>query len=187
MLAPAEMEPSPPPQGAETRDQRHQRLLAQLQAAAAPLLEQMADTLADAPDREIFRSAGPGCATWGNRSPPPPSRPAWATGKRGPRRRRRRLPVLPGRRRLHRPAAPRRLQPQRHAPPSPRLLPLRRLWPGALPERHVHLGEISSFRPSVLHVAVYADNLPLHGWPELHDPWDELIHHDPFGQRVSAA
>jgi hypothetical protein len=50
------MEPSPPPQGAETRDQRHQRLLAQLQAAAAPLLEQMADTLADAPDREIFRS-----------------------------------------------------------------------------------------------------------------------------------
>jgi hypothetical protein len=50
------MEPSPPPQGAETRDQRHRRLLAQLQAAAAPLLEQMADTLADAPDREIFRS-----------------------------------------------------------------------------------------------------------------------------------
>ena len=56
MLAPAEMEPSPPPQGAETRDQRHQRLLAQLQAAAAPLLEQMADALVDAPDRETFRS-----------------------------------------------------------------------------------------------------------------------------------
>jgi type VI protein secretion system component VasF len=50
------MEPSPPPQGAETRDLRRQRLLAQLQAAAAPLLEQMADTLTDAPDREIFRS-----------------------------------------------------------------------------------------------------------------------------------
>jgi type VI protein secretion system component VasF len=56
VLTPAEMEPSPPPQGAETRDLRRQRLLAQLQAAAAPLLEQMADTLTDAPDREIFRS-----------------------------------------------------------------------------------------------------------------------------------
>jgi type VI protein secretion system component VasF len=56
VLAPAEMGPSPPPQGAETLDQRRQRLLAQLRAAAAPLLEQMADTLADAPDREIFRS-----------------------------------------------------------------------------------------------------------------------------------
>jgi len=56
MLSPVEIEPLPAPQGAETRDQRHQRLLAQLQAAAAPLLEQMADTLADAPDREIFRS-----------------------------------------------------------------------------------------------------------------------------------
>jgi len=57
VLTPAAMEPSPAPQGAETRDQRRRRLLAQLQAAAAPLLEQMADTLADAPDREIFRSA----------------------------------------------------------------------------------------------------------------------------------
>lgn len=56
MLTPAEMGPSPPPQGAETRDRRRRRLLARLQAAAAPLLEQMADTLADAPDREIFRS-----------------------------------------------------------------------------------------------------------------------------------
>jgi type VI protein secretion system component VasF len=56
VLTPAEMEPSPPPQGAETREQRRQRLLAQLQAAAAPLLGQMADALADAPDREIFRS-----------------------------------------------------------------------------------------------------------------------------------
>ncbi len=56
MLAPAEIAPSPAPQGDETRDQRRRRLLQQLQAAAAPLLEQMADTLADAPDREIFRS-----------------------------------------------------------------------------------------------------------------------------------
>lgn len=56
MLTPAEAEPSSAPRGAETRDQRRQRLLAQLQAAAAPLLEQMADTLADAPDREVFRS-----------------------------------------------------------------------------------------------------------------------------------
>ena len=56
MLTPAEMDPLPPPYGAETRDQRRRRLLAQLQATAAPLLEQMADTLADAPDREVFRS-----------------------------------------------------------------------------------------------------------------------------------
>ena len=44
------------PSVAETRDQRRQRLLTQLQAQAAPLLEQMADTLVDAPDRELFRS-----------------------------------------------------------------------------------------------------------------------------------
>jgi len=56
MLTPVEIGPSPTPQAAEARAQRRQRLLEQLQAAAAPLLEQMADTLADAPDREIFRS-----------------------------------------------------------------------------------------------------------------------------------
>jgi len=42
--------------GAETRSERRRRILAQLQAKAAPLLEQMADTLVDAPDRELFRS-----------------------------------------------------------------------------------------------------------------------------------
>jgi type VI protein secretion system component VasF len=56
MLTPVETGPSPTPQAAEARAQRRQRLLQQLQAAAAPLLEQMADTLVDAPDREIFRS-----------------------------------------------------------------------------------------------------------------------------------
>jgi len=56
MLTPVETDPSPTPQAVESRDQRRQRLLQQLQAAVAPLLEQMADTLADAPDREIFRS-----------------------------------------------------------------------------------------------------------------------------------
>lgn len=56
MLTPASTAPSPTPQVVESRDQRRQRLLQQLQAAAAPLLEQMADTLTDAPDREIFRS-----------------------------------------------------------------------------------------------------------------------------------
>lgn len=40
----------------ETRDQRRQRILADLQARAHPLLEKMADTLVDAPDRELFRS-----------------------------------------------------------------------------------------------------------------------------------
>jgi hypothetical protein len=43
-------------QGAETRAERRRRILAQLQAQAAPLLEQMADTLVDAPDHELFRS-----------------------------------------------------------------------------------------------------------------------------------
>jgi hypothetical protein len=43
-------------QGAETRAECRRRILAQLQAQAAPLLEQMADTLVDAPDRELFRS-----------------------------------------------------------------------------------------------------------------------------------
>ena len=41
---------------AETREQRRLRILAQLQAQAAPWLEQMADTLVDAPDRELFRA-----------------------------------------------------------------------------------------------------------------------------------
>jgi hypothetical protein len=38
------------------RAEHRQRLLAQLQAAAAPLLEALADTLVDAPDRELFRA-----------------------------------------------------------------------------------------------------------------------------------
>jgi hypothetical protein len=49
--------PSPEPsQGVESRAERRQRILAQLQAQAAPLFEHMADTLVDAPDRELFRS-----------------------------------------------------------------------------------------------------------------------------------
>jgi hypothetical protein len=40
----------------EDRAARRQRLLARLQAQAAPLLEQLADTLVDAPDRELFRA-----------------------------------------------------------------------------------------------------------------------------------
>jgi hypothetical protein len=39
-----------------TRQQRRQQLLALLQAQATPLLEQMADAIVDAPDRELFRS-----------------------------------------------------------------------------------------------------------------------------------
>jgi len=41
---------------AKGRAARRRRILAQLQAQAAPLLEQLADTLADAPDRELFRA-----------------------------------------------------------------------------------------------------------------------------------
>jgi hypothetical protein len=40
----------------EDRAVRRQRLRAQLQAQAAPLLEQLADTRSDAPDRELFRA-----------------------------------------------------------------------------------------------------------------------------------
>lgn len=56
MLPPAEMGPSPTPQGDETRAQRRQRLRQQLLDQVLPLVEQMADALVDAPDREIFRS-----------------------------------------------------------------------------------------------------------------------------------
>jgi len=41
---------------AESRDQRRQRFRQQLLDQVVPLVEQMADTLVDAPDREIFRS-----------------------------------------------------------------------------------------------------------------------------------
>jgi hypothetical protein len=57
MLPPPTSPPYPTAPGDETRADRRHRLLQQLQATAAPLLEQMADTLADAPDRALFRSA----------------------------------------------------------------------------------------------------------------------------------
>lgn len=41
---------------AETREQRRQRILAQLQVQATPLLEEMADLLVDASDQQLFRS-----------------------------------------------------------------------------------------------------------------------------------
>jgi hypothetical protein len=53
MLPTGPSAPSPLP---EDRTARRQRLLARLQEQAAPLLEQLADTLADAPDRELFRA-----------------------------------------------------------------------------------------------------------------------------------
>jgi len=56
MLPTAASAPLPASEVVETRDQRRRRLLGQLQATAAPLLEQMADTLVDAPDGELFRS-----------------------------------------------------------------------------------------------------------------------------------
>ncbi len=48
--------PPPDSPAAADRTERRQRILAQLQAQAAPLLERLADTLVDAPDRELFRS-----------------------------------------------------------------------------------------------------------------------------------
>jgi len=56
MLPAAAPDPSAIPEGAEARDRRRQRLRQQLLAKALPLIDQMADTLADAPDRELFRS-----------------------------------------------------------------------------------------------------------------------------------
>ena len=56
MLTPAETVPSPTPQAVESRDQRRQRLHQQVLDQVLPLVEQMTDTLVDAPDREIFRS-----------------------------------------------------------------------------------------------------------------------------------
>jgi hypothetical protein len=52
MLPPDTKAPSPTPEAAESR-----RLRQQILARALPLIDQMADTLADAPDRELFRSA----------------------------------------------------------------------------------------------------------------------------------
>jgi hypothetical protein len=57
MLPTTALPSSPTPQGGESRAERRCRLLQQLHEAAAPLLEQMADTLVDAPDRELFRAA----------------------------------------------------------------------------------------------------------------------------------
>jgi hypothetical protein len=56
MLTCAETDRSPAPEVDESRAQRRQRLRQQLLDQVRPLVEQMADTLADAPDREIFRS-----------------------------------------------------------------------------------------------------------------------------------
>jgi hypothetical protein len=56
MLPPAVPAPSATSEAVESRDQRRQRLRQQLLAHALPLIDQMADALADAPDGELFRS-----------------------------------------------------------------------------------------------------------------------------------
>jgi hypothetical protein len=56
MLPPVANTPSSTAEAVESRDQRRRRLYQQLLARALPLLDQMADTLADAPDAELFRS-----------------------------------------------------------------------------------------------------------------------------------
>ena len=56
MLATPASTPSPTAEVPETPAQRRQRLRGQLQVLAAPLLQQMADTLADAPEPELFRA-----------------------------------------------------------------------------------------------------------------------------------
>jgi hypothetical protein len=56
MLATATLGPSTTAEGAETPDQRRHHLRQQLLAQALPLLDQMVDTLVEAPDSELFRS-----------------------------------------------------------------------------------------------------------------------------------
>jgi hypothetical protein len=56
MLASPVSPPSPAADVHETAARRSHRLLGQLQAVAAPLLEQMAQALAEAPDQELFRA-----------------------------------------------------------------------------------------------------------------------------------
>lgn len=56
MLPPAAPPPFATSEAVESRDQRRQRLRQQLLAQALPLIDRMADALADAPDRELFRS-----------------------------------------------------------------------------------------------------------------------------------
>jgi hypothetical protein len=56
MLSSAAKTPSPIPEVVETRDQRRQRLRQHLRDQALPLLDQMADTLVEVPDGELFRS-----------------------------------------------------------------------------------------------------------------------------------
>ena len=57
MLPADQKAPLPTPEAVETRDQRRRRLRQHILARALPLIDQMADALADAPDRELFRSA----------------------------------------------------------------------------------------------------------------------------------
>lgn len=56
MLPPLQTDTLPIPEVEESRDQRRQRLRQHLLAQALPLIDQMADTLTDAPDRELFRT-----------------------------------------------------------------------------------------------------------------------------------
>lgn len=56
MLSSTTNPPSATSEGSESPGQRRLRLRQQLLAQALPLLEQMAETLADAPDGELFRS-----------------------------------------------------------------------------------------------------------------------------------
>ena len=56
MLPLAVSPPSATSEALEPRDQRRQRLRQQILERVLPLVEQMADTLVDSPDREIFRS-----------------------------------------------------------------------------------------------------------------------------------
>jgi hypothetical protein len=56
MLAATTTPPSAISEAVESRDQRAQRLRQHLLAQVLPLLDQMVDTLVEAPDHQLFRS-----------------------------------------------------------------------------------------------------------------------------------
>lgn len=102
MLASPDSTSSPTADVSESRAQRRQRLLQQLQALTAPLLEQMADTLIDSPDRELFRSIKVRLCSLGQQVAAAAQQTGLDDRKKGVPRLQRRLPSLRPRRRLRR-------------------------------------------------------------------------------------
>jgi hypothetical protein len=87
------------------------------------------------PTRSYSAPPNSAAATSARNSPPPLRKPVWTTGKKGLRRRQRRLPRLPPGRPLHRATRPPGLHCQRHPGAPPLFLSLLLLPPRPLPRR----------------------------------------------------